>query len=123
VSARVLIIEDNLWQAQYYERILKKAGYSTFVTSSGSEAIIAVDDYSPDVIIADVLLNCDTIFPLLNEMQSHAELAKIPVVISSNIASSLDGVDCAAYGVVAVIDKSTTDSSSIIGAVKKATIA
>ena len=104
-SASILIIEDDKWLAEQYERVLTSAGYKVVITSHALAAIRAVDDVKPDAIILDVLLTGSTAFALLHELQSYGDTGKIPIILCTNLASELSLADLSPYGVIKIIDK------------------
>lgn len=119
---RVLIVEDDEWLAGQYERLLLKSGYDCVISPHAPAAIIAIDDYKPDVIILDVLLTGGTAFALLNELQSYDDTSKIPVILSTNLADQLDPSKLESYGVKKILDKTTMQPDDIVTAVKGALI-
>lgn len=115
-SRKVLIIEDDQWFAEALALVLKKHHYKTKISPHIIAAIKDVDDFLPDLMVMDLLLAGSTAFNLMNELQSHADLAKIPIVVCTNLAESLSLEDLRPYGVVDLIDKSTMKPEDIIKA-------
>ena len=113
----VLIIEDDIWLAEHYERILKKE-YQTRIAPHALAAINDIDDFKPDVIILDVLLTGSTAFTLLHELQSYGDTGNIPVVLCSNLADDLNFDDLKHYGVKRVLNKATMAPNDLAAAVK-----
>lgn len=117
----VLIVDDDTWQADHFSRALLATGMYT--ASHASDAIAAlecIDDSIPDVLVLDMLLPGPNGLTLLHELQSHTDLANIPVVlVSSHIDYHLE--DVRPYGVVALLDKTTIDDASFVRAVQRAT--
>lgn len=116
----ILIVEDDEWQAEQYERRLKAAGMRSQVVPHALAAIDAVDATIPDVVVLDVLLPGPNAFAFLHELRSHADLAGIPVVLCTNSADQIADEDVAAYGVVRVLDKTTMVPGDLVAAIKKA---
>ena len=79
----------------------------------------AIDSDRPDVIVLDVLLAGPNAFTLLHELQSHTDLANIPVILCTNSADQLAEEDVMAYGVQQVLNKATMVPGDLIAAVKK----
>lgn len=109
---KVLIIEDDAWLAEHYARRLEKLGYQIRQTDNGIEGIEIIDNFRPDVIILDILLPGPNGLVLLHELQSHSDLAVIPVIVCSSIGA-VPEEDMAIYGVREVIDKSSMDLDSL----------
>ncbi len=115
----VLIVEDNEWLASQYARVLSDAGFSSRHASNALAAIDLADESLPQVIILDMLLAVTTGVTLLHELRSHDDLARIPVVVVTNLAEELKLEDLQPYGVVQLLDKSTMHPEDIATAVKR----
>lgn len=114
---KVLIIEDDIWLAEHYTRRFERLGYQICRTDNGIDGIEVIDTFRPDVIILDILLPGPNGLVLLHELQSHSDLAIIPIIVCTN--SPLIGADMAVYGVREVIDKASMDLDSLEVALKK----
>ncbi len=115
---KILLVEDDVWLAQLQAELLEAAGYNVLPVRTAFDAMDAVDENTPDIIIADVLLAGSTIFTLLNELQTHTDTVKIPVILCSSIADQFSTTQLADYGVKRVIDKTTMESDDLVVAVK-----
>lgn len=116
---KVLIIEDDRLQAAQFRRTLEKAGFEVQMIDYASGAMDMIDVEQPDLIVADMLLAGSTLIPLLNELQSHTDLATIPVVVVSSIADQMRLEDLAPYGVKAMLDKTTMHPDDVASEAKR----
>lgn len=116
----ILIVEDDEWLAEQQVRTLTAAGFTTLCAPHALAAMDVIDTQQPDVILLDVLLAGPNAFTLLHELQSHADLAAIPVVLCTNSADMLAGEDMAGYGIVRVLDKASMTPADVVAAIKKA---
>lgn len=114
----ILLIEDDQWLASLEQDILQDAGYTVRSVHNALDAIEAVDEDLPDIIIADVLLAGSTVFTLLHELQSYHDTGAIPVILWTSIAEQFNAKQLAAYGVKKVIDKTTMDTDALVVALK-----
>ena len=114
----ILIVEDDRWQAEQYERVLNRAGYATTITLHALDAIEAIDDIHPDAIVLDVLLVGNTAFALLHELQTYSDTGNIPVIMCTNLASDLSIDDLRPYGVKQILDKTTMKPNDLVIAVR-----
>lgn len=120
MNERIVIVEDDEWLAEHYLRVLRRAGYEVYHAPHAVGAITVIDDVQPQVILLDVLLTGTTALALLHELQSHADLAKIPVVLATNLADQIDLNDVRGYGVKRIVDKATMQPDDIVAAVRGA---
>ena len=116
---QILIIEDDPWQAEHTASLLEPAGYKVRHAADAIEAINTLDTSIVDLLVLDVFLPGPNAFTLLHELQSHRDLAKIPVVIFST--QSDYGLDTLKpYGVVDVVSKVSSARDELVSAVTKA---
>lgn len=116
----VLVVEDDDWLAEQHVRVLEHAGMRADHVPHALAAIETVDTKLPDVLIIDVFLAGPNAFTLLHELQSHPDLAAIPVILCTNTAEDISEEDVKAYGVRQVLDKTTMRPEDLVSAVKKA---
>lgn len=110
----IFVIEDDRGWESYYRRILKK--YELGFFHDGVEAIAAMDEKTPDLVILDILLTGPTGFAVLNEMRSYSELEKVPVIIVTSVSMKTSIAE--QYGVVEVLDKGKMMPQELLGAVQ-----
>ena len=118
MAARVLIIEDDQWLAQHYLRILSREGYDAVTTDKAEQAIDLIDDIKPQAILLDVLLTGTTALALLHELQSHEDLAQIPIILATNLGDHVAVDDVASYGVKKILDKSVMRPEDVTAAIR-----
>lgn len=117
-SLKIVVVEDDVLLAKHMLRTLEKAGYKTYHAAHSVDAIDVIDDESPDVIFLDMLLTGSTGLVLLHELQSHSDLAKIPVIVCTNLTKHVSLDELSPYGVRRVLDKATMVPSDIVTAVR-----
>lgn len=100
---RVLIIEDDAMWAAVLERYASGVDAEVRTVVSGGQAMHIIDSWRPDVLVLDMLLAGETGMALLNELRSHDDLAKLPVILCTSVGLKLPEV--VDFGVVAVLDK------------------
>jgi len=115
---KVVVVEDDILLFRHYERILKRAKIEVFHASHAVKAIDVIDDAQPDLIIADMLLTGSTALPLLHELQSHDDLAQIPVIVVTNLAGDMTLDTLKPYGVKRLLDKMTMKPNDLVAVVR-----
>lgn len=116
----IVIIEDDQFLAASYQRILTADGHDVQRASHAVAGIDAIDEFHPDVIVLDVLLAGTTALTLLHELQSHADLAAIPIVMVTNLGDQLSLDDVKPYGVKRLLDKVSLTPEELKKAVRGA---
>ena len=114
----VLLVEDDAWQSEHFQRQLERSGYRVAVAASAQEAVHAVDISHPDLIVLDLMLPGTNGIAVLHELRSYADTGLIPVIMCSSIASNLSREQLSAYGVVDIIDKTTIQPDELVVAVR-----
>lgn len=117
-SISVLVIEDDKWLAEQYSRVITRSGYAVTLTSNALEAINAIDDIHPDVIILDVLLTGSTAFALMHELQSYDDTGSIPIIICTNLSEDMQIDDLKSYGVRRILDKTKMVPNDLVAALR-----
>ena len=119
----VLLVDDDTWLADQAARYIRRElACEVLCASNGVEAMEILDEQRPDVIVLDLFMPGPNGLVLLHELQSHHDLASIPVVLCSNNASAVTLDELAAYGVVNLLDKGTMHPEDLVGALRKALV-
>ncbi len=114
---KILIIDDDRWFADVVAKTLHGLGWKTFIARDGAKGIDAIDSFDPDAVLLDVMLPGSTAPALLNELQSHTDLADLPVVLCTSVNSSeFDADSLKSYGVKSVLDKAYSEPGDIVKA-------
>lgn len=114
----ILIVEDDVWLAEQFERALTREGLSVRRTSNGHVAIELIDECMPRVVMLDLLLPGSTGMALLHELQSYRDTGQIPVIMCTNLAASLSLDELKPYGVRKLLDKTTMHPDDVLAAVR-----
>ena len=83
-KTKILIVEDEAILVMSLERALKQAGYDVCESAlSGEEALVKVKEETPDLVILDLCLNCETNgIETANRIRS---ISNIPIVFMSGL--------------------------------------
>ncbi len=115
----ILVVEDDPWFAKQHLRVLKKANFNTKYATDGIAAIGMLDQELPDAVLLDMFLPGPNAMVLLHEMQSYADLSRLPVIICCGSASNIPLDRLAPYGVVEILDKNTMKPNDIVSAIRR----
>jgi DNA-binding response OmpR family regulator len=79
----VLIVDDDQSMRMFADSVLRHNGMQTCVAATPEDALAALRDFSPDVILADLYMPQISGFELLALFRAHPRTAFIPVVLLS----------------------------------------
>lgn len=102
---KLLIVEDDKNWADILCGYAAAVGAEARAVVSGGQAMEMIDNWRPDAIVLDMLLAGETAVALLNELRSHADLARLPIVVCSSADVNL--ADLRPFGVRALLDKAS----------------
>jgi CheY-like chemotaxis protein len=88
----LLIVEDTEETAIFLSRILEDHGYRYRVVRNGVEAISAVRENRPRLVLLDLMMPRKSGVHVLREMKSDPDLEDIPVIVVTGV-SEITGVD------------------------------
>lgn len=119
MSRRIFIIDDDRMMMDCVVRAIKTCPEVTqcYKFTNIIEAMSALEEQIPDLIIMDIMLNGPNGLSLLNELSSYPDTNQIPVIIMTYL--DLKTTDLAQYQVVKVLSKETMTPSKIAAAVSQ----
>jgi len=83
----VCIVDDNDDIRDIYSTKFRREGFTVVTAKDGEEALSVIQKERPDVILLDIQMPVLDGLGVLKALKSDVDLAKIPVVILSNIDS------------------------------------
>lgn len=117
----ILVVDDDFWQCESYRRILNTIQAKAHIAHDAQNAVRLLDVHRFDCVIVDIMLEGNTAFTLLHEMQSDQTLSRLPVIVCTNLADRINSAAVAPYGVRRLLDKAQVRPEDIIAAVKAVT--
>lgn len=118
-TIHVLVIDDDRWFVEQYQRVFKKAGYVVSIAYNAVEGIACIDRVKPDVIVLDLFMPGPNGLVFLQEIQTHSDLSSIPIILSTNSATDIKNSSLHAYGIRGVLDKTVMHPEDVVAAVKR----
>jgi len=86
---RILVVDDDPDFVDVTTRILEKNGYDVLIAASGDQALNAMHQQKPDLVLLDIMMS--TILDGLSvseEMQEDPDLKDVPVIMISSISDT-----------------------------------
>ena len=81
MSARILIVDDEAQNRRLLEALLTPEGYRTHSVTSGAEALAAVRESPPDLILLDVMMPDMDGHQLTRTLKAHPATSNIPIIL------------------------------------------
>jgi DNA-binding response OmpR family regulator len=77
----ILIVEDDRDIAELVARHLQKAGFSTEILASGRDALAAIRERPPDLLVLDLMLPHVDGLEICRIVRAHDKTASIPIIM------------------------------------------
>ena len=90
MASYILLVDDNSDLSDNLKLILELEGLRVRVASSGSDALRAIDEELPSVIVADVVMPVANGYDLFTEVKANAAYAAIPFIFLSALTTAED---------------------------------
>lgn len=111
---KVLLVEDDKFLRTLLEKRLIGEGFTVETAVDGDEALNKMVATPPNIVLLDIILPKKSGFTFLEELQKDPNLAKIPVVILSNLGQSDDIQKGKTLGAIDYFVKATTSLEELI---------
>jgi len=98
-AAKILIVDDEIRNRKLLEALLHSEGYATMSAASGTDALAAVAQHAPDLVLLDVMMPDMDGFQVARKLKSDASTSHIPIIMvtaSADRHSRLAGLESGA---------------------------
>jgi CheY-like chemotaxis protein len=89
-SEKILVVEDDHQLAILLEIILGKAGYETNIVGNGKDALKIYQEWSPDLILLDVMLPEMDGFEICKAIRNKPTYSYVPIIMVTAMNSYID---------------------------------
>ena len=89
-DSSILIVEDDAFIAQAYQKGFTEAGYQVEVASDGKEGLEVMKASRPDLVFLDLIMPVKDGFEVLKAASKDEDLKTIPIVVLSNLGQESD---------------------------------
>ncbi len=83
----ILLIEDDIFVKDLYERTLKKRGYNVLVAEDGEEGLALIEEKGTaiELVLLDIMMPKKNGIEVLQKLAAEKYLSRIPVVLLTNL--------------------------------------
>lgn len=114
---KVLIIEDDDALRNVFDLIVKSAGHKVAVARDGAEGLKQLKDFSPDIVLLDMLMPVKSGLEFLQEADVKNHYPGTTVILLSNLSESHTVNEALRLGAVQHIIKSNILPSDLISTI------
>lgn len=115
----ILLAEDDIILAELYTERLKQEGFNVVHASNGEDALKFVTEYSPSLIILDIMMPKMNGLDVLKSLKDNPETKNTPVIIVTALVQEIEKINKMMTQADAYIVKSEVLPGEIIEEVKK----
>lgn len=115
----ILVVEDELSVASALRESLEERGYTVDVANDGIEGVRKATALKPAAIVLDLGLPKQNGLQVLEKLRANKSAYSIPVIILSNVESSVVLQKCEELGMQCYYVKTHTSIQKVIDAVEK----
>src|SRR5690606_35071538 len=116
---KILIVEDDLFIRELYERQLSLAGYDVASAADGPEGLTKINQKVPNLLLLDIMLPKMNGLDLLKAIKAQDQTKNVPVILLTNLGQDSvikEGFNLGADG---YLIKSAYTPDQIIEEIKK----
>lgn len=115
--ARVLLVDDSMYQRNKLRKILEAAGYEVIEGSDGEEGLSIAASNKPDCMMLDLIMPKVGGMEVLQEL--HEKHVTIPVIIHTSDIQEETKKECLTLGAIAFLNKPSRDED-VLAAIAEA---
>jgi len=115
---KVLVVEDDVLISRMYKKVFQSERYEVFVAENGQVGLDLARTIEPTIILLDILMPKLNGMQMLQQLKADPKIAKIPVVILTNLAGTADAEKALGLGAVKYIIKSEHKPKEVFDIVK-----
>ena len=105
MTKRILVVEDQEDNRRILRDLLAHAGYDVIEVGDGEQALVAVAEHHPDVILMDIQLPLLDGYEATRRIKADPALKHIPIIVVTSYALSGDEAKARAAGCDAYVAK------------------
>jgi CheY-like chemotaxis protein len=118
-TTKILIVEDDLFIRELYERQLGLAGYQVATAADGPEGLTKITEFQPNLLLLDIMLPQMNGLDLLKTIKANEATKNIPVILLTNLGQDSVIKEGFSLGADGYLIKSAYTPDQIIEEVKK----
>lgn len=86
--AKILLVEDDAILVEMYEAKFELEGHDIKVATNGEDALSTLTEFTPELILLDILMPKLNGFHVLKEIKKQPNLRQIPIILLTNLGEA-----------------------------------
>jgi len=115
---KILLVEDDTTLAEVYRSRLELEGFATKTVNNGEEALSAIQEYKPDLVLLDAMMPKISGFDVLDIIRNTPATANTRVIMLTALSQPKDKERAETLGVDEYLVKSQVVIGDVIARVK-----
>lgn len=115
---KIHIVDDNKRICDMYTTLFSSKGYEVKTSSNGLTAITDAVDYSPDIVLLDILMPEMNGYQFLDALKNNTSMNPV-VIILSNLGEQIEIDRAMQHGADGYLQKSDYTGQELVDAVNK----
>ena len=107
---KILVAEDSKTEQVHLKQLLESSGYEVVIVESGQEALISLDDFKPDLILMDIIMEGGDGYQTCRKIKKNESTRDIPIIMVSSKSNEVDRKWALKLGALDYIVKPYTDT-------------
>lgn len=113
-DTKILVVEDDVMLNKIYQTKLGILGYQVSAAFDGEEGLKKMETENPHIILLDLMLPKKSGFEVLEAAKQNLKVARIPVIVLSNLGQESDIKRGMELGAIDFLVKSNIKLESVI---------
>jgi two-component system phosphate regulon response regulator PhoB len=115
MAKRILLVEDDQFQRQAEEALLRLRGFEVTIAVDGEDALRQLEKPErPDLIVLDLIMPKLNGFEVLKRVKANPETSAIPVIVLSNLSQESDRRQVLGSGAVDYLVKANMTLKEVV---------
>lgn len=116
---KVIVAEDDVYLREAYVTILKASGYDVRGAENGKQALEAIEQSKPDVLLIDMLMPVMGGLEALAVLENKALLSQMKVIAFTNLSDKATLDQLEAFGVDKYLLKSSVTPKELVANIEE----
>ena len=117
-TKKILLVEDDLTLAEVYRSRLELEGFETHTVNNGEDALSAIQEFRPDLVLLDAMMPKISGFDVLDIIRNTPATANTRVIMLTALSQPKDKERAESLGVDEYLVKSQVVIGDVVARVK-----